>query len=320
MPAGYNFNGNLSLVWLGISLQRSLGAQEFMVIAPGGAPVFHHSNRNTKRLDELLSGFLSAITAFANEFGEQSVQSLSFEGSELLYEHGKNGLIFVLLIDADASETVLRAVLKELSKRFQNRFSSEIGMEIPIADTYQGFDEEVNAVVQKYRNILKKASQLNGFVVPQLKTEQGESDLDSAILDELHRDYGNLGVRVLESIDGNTCIHEIKEQTGLEESDILEIIEHLIISGAIEIKLLCPSLLKADSRFETYLDLIGLPQKDFQILQRARIFCDGQHPLTEISEKIDVSPESLFDVLSKMGDTDVEWLKQDPRDVQKTNY
>lgn len=302
------------------SLQRNLGAQEFMVIAPGGAPIFHYSSRNTKRLDELLSGFLSAITSFANEFGEQSVQSLSFEGSELLYEHGDNNVIFVLLIDADASETVLRAVLKELSKRFQEKFSSEIEMEIPIADTYAGFDARVKEVIEKYRSVLKTASQLNGFVVPKLKKKDDGFSLDPEVLDELHRDYGNHGVRILESIDGNTCIHEIREQTGLEEGDVLEIIEYLIIAGVVEIRILCPSLLKADSRFDTYLDLIGLPQKDYQVLQRAKSFCDGKHPLTDIATRINVTPERLFEVLSKMGDTEVEWLKKKPNDVQTTKY
>jgi hypothetical protein len=291
-----------------------------MVIAPGGAPIFHYSNRDTKRLDELLSGFLSAITSFANEFGEQSVQSLSFEGSELLYEHGDNSVIFVLLIDADASETVLRAVLKELSKRFQEKFSSEIEMEIPITDTYAGFDTEVRAVVEKYRSVLKTASQLNGFVVPKLKTENDEFSLDSEILDKLHRDYGNHGVQVLESIDGNACIHEIREQTGLEEGDVLEIIEYLIIAGVVEVRILYPSILKADSRFDTYLDLIGLPQKDYQVLQRAKSLCDGEHPLTGIANKINVTPDRLFEVLSKMGDTEVEWLKQKPKNVQTTKY
>jgi len=301
-------------------LKRNLGAQEFMVIAPGGAPIFHYSSRDIKRLDELLSGFLSAITSFANEFGEQSVQSLSFEGSELLYEHGDNNVIFVLLIDTDASETVLRAVLKELSKRFQEKFSSEIKMEIPIADTYARFDTEVHAVVEKYRSVLKTASQLNGFVVPKLKTQNDEFSLDSEILDELHRDYGNPGVRVLESIDGNACIHEIREQTGLEEGDVLEIIEYLIIAGVVEIRILYPSLLKADSRFDTYLDLIGLPQKDYQVLQRAKSLCDGKHPLTDIANKINVTPDRLFEVLSKMGDTEIEWLKKKPKDVQTTKY
>ncbi|MHA1863167.1 MAG: hypothetical protein ACTSWA_05305, partial [Candidatus Thorarchaeota archaeon] len=63
-----------------------LGVQEFMVLTSGGTPIFHYSSTEVRKLDELISGFLTAITSFATEFGERSIQSLSFEGSELLYE------------------------------------------------------------------------------------------------------------------------------------------------------------------------------------------------------------------------------------------
>ncbi|MHA1959926.1 MAG: hypothetical protein ACW99U_06825, partial [Candidatus Thorarchaeota archaeon] len=71
-----------------------LRVQEFMVITDGGVPVFHYSPSDTRKLDELLSGFLTAITSFASEFGEKSVQSLSFEGSEILYEQASGKAIF----------------------------------------------------------------------------------------------------------------------------------------------------------------------------------------------------------------------------------
>ena len=45
-----------------------LGVHEFMVLTAGGAPIFHFSKDQTRKLDELLSGFLSAITSFATEF------------------------------------------------------------------------------------------------------------------------------------------------------------------------------------------------------------------------------------------------------------
>ncbi len=80
-----------------------------MVLTVGGTPIFHYSTTDTPKLDHLLSGFISAITSFATEFGERSIQSLSFEGSQLLYEQHENNYLFVFLVETGSSEKVLRA-------------------------------------------------------------------------------------------------------------------------------------------------------------------------------------------------------------------
>ena len=93
-------------------LAGKLGVQEFMVLTAGGSPIFHYSRTETRKLDELLSGFLSAITSFASEFGERSIQSLTFEGSELLYEQVEDSCLFIFLVEAGSSEKVLRSLLR----------------------------------------------------------------------------------------------------------------------------------------------------------------------------------------------------------------
>ncbi|MEM2142822.1 MAG: hypothetical protein QXQ81_06165, partial [Candidatus Thorarchaeota archaeon] len=101
-----------------------LKIQEFMILTAGGVPLFIYSSTQQRRLDELISGFLTAITSFASEFGEKSVQSLSFEGSEILYEHSGSEYIFILLADADAPNRVLRAVLRDLKHKFLQRYGN----------------------------------------------------------------------------------------------------------------------------------------------------------------------------------------------------
>ncbi|MHA2359865.1 MAG: hypothetical protein ACXAB5_06305, partial [Candidatus Thorarchaeota archaeon] len=113
-----------------------LGVHEFMVLTAGGSPIFHYSITEERKLDELLSGFLSAITSFASEFGEKSIQSLSFEGSELLYEQFGSEYLFIFLVESGSSEKVLRAVLRELSKRFLSRYKIELRMDIPVLDVF----------------------------------------------------------------------------------------------------------------------------------------------------------------------------------------
>lgn len=89
-------------------------------------------------------------------------------------------------------------------------------------------------------------------------------------------------------------------------SEVLDVIEYLAIRGLLRVSKLCPMLRSNDSRFEAYLDIIGLPSKDYQLLERAKNFCNGNRTLTEISERLGVNPEQLYDVLEKMGDQ-VEW-------------
>jgi hypothetical protein len=288
-------------------LVEKLGVNEFMVLTSGGTPIFHFSNTETRKLDELLSGFLSAITSFATEFGEKSVQSLSFEGSELLYEQFGTDYLFIFLVESGSSEKVLRVVLRELTKRFISRYQDELKIEIPVLDVFLDFEKDVRSVFSYYEGILVVMSNLSAFVIPQINKD----NLDIAIrsggfLDEFHRDLGNAGNRVLSGIDGNTSLYDLSRNLGLSESIISEVVEYLAIRGLLGVSKLCPLIHEKDARFDAYLDLIGLPSKDYQLLDRAKSLCNGQRSLVEISERLGVVPEQLYEVLEKLGD-EVEW-------------
>jgi hypothetical protein len=288
-------------------LVEKLGVNEFMVLTSGGTPIFHFSNTETRKLDELLSGFLSAITSFATEFGEKSVQSLSFEGSELLYEQFGTDYLFIFLVESGSSEKVLRVVLRELTKRFISRYQDELKIAIPVLDVFLDFEKDVRSVFSYYEGILVVMSNLSAFVIPQINKD----NLDIAIrsggfLDEFHRDLGNAGNRVLSGIDGNTSLYDLSRNLGLSESIISEVVEYLAIRGLLGVSKLCPLIHEKDARFDAYLDLIGLPSKDYQLLDRAKSLCNGQRSLVEISERLGVVPEQLYEVLEKLGD-EVEW-------------
>ena len=286
---------------------EKLGVHEFMVLTAGGAPIFHFSKTETRKLDELLSGFLSAITSFATEFGEKSIQSLSFEGSELLYEQFGPDYLFIFLVETESSEKVLRVVLRELSKRFVSRYENEMKMDIPILDVFMDFEKDVRAVFSYYESILIVMSSLSAFIIPHVKKD----NLDIAIrtggfLDEFHRDMGNSGNRVLAAIDGNTSLYDISRSLGLSETEISDVVEYLAIRGLLRVTKLCPLIQEKDARFDAYLDIIGLPSKDYQLLERAKSLCNGDSSLVDISERLGVVPEQLYEVLEKLGD-EVEW-------------
>lgn len=288
-------------------LVGKLGVKEFMVLTAGGSPIFHYSVSEERKLDELLSGFLTAITSFASEFGEKSIQSLTFEGSELLYEQYGSNYLFIFLVETGSSENVLRAVLRELSKRFLTRYETELRMDIPVLDVFMDFENEVRSVFTYYEGILIVTSSLSSFVIPQMQREYLDAALKSGeFLDEFHRDLGASGNRILTAIDGKTSIHDMSRDLGVADEEISEVVEYLAIRGLLKISKLCPIIKENDARFDAYLDLIGLPSKDYQLLERAKTLCNGTRPLVEVSERLGVVPERLYEVLEKLGD-EVKW-------------
>lgn len=280
---------------------------EFMVLTAGGVPIFHYSPVQSRKLDELLSGFLTAITSFAAEFGERSVQSLSFEGSEIMYEHTEADILCIFLTDAGAPKKVLRAVLRDLSRKFINRYAVEIGMDIPIEEVFSDFRMDVERSLAYYDGVLRITSNLSSFVVPSLKNEAYDLASDSrGLLDQFHRDFGSAGDRILTAINGQDSIYDISVHLGIEENEVREAVEYLAIWGVLRISRMCPLIKTADTRFDAFLGLIGLPEKDYQLLKRAMPHCNGQRSLTEISEKLAVTSERIYDVLSKLGE-EVQW-------------
>ncbi len=260
-----------------------------------------------RRFDELLSGFLSAISSFATEFGEKSVQSLSFEGSEVLYEQPEQEEIFLFLVDSGAPIRLVRAVLKDLSRKFITRYRTELNDDKCIEQKFADFECEVRRAMTFYQGVLKTTSSLTSFVVPIIRRDVLQAAIESeGLLDEFHRDFAGTGSSVLDAIDGRSTINAISERIGIEEEEVTEIIEYLAIWGVLEVMKLCPLLKENDSRFDAYLDLVGLPRKDYQLLIRAKPLCNGQRTIEEISERLGVTSERMHEVLEKLGD-EVDW-------------
>lgn len=284
-----------------------LKVQEFMVLTEGGVPIFDYSPTSTKKLDTLLSGFLTAITSFASEFGERSVQSLTFEGSEILYGQADTDDIFILLVETGGPTAVLRAVLRDLSRKFIAAYGKELKRGVTIVEAYSGFSTEVQRAFSFYEGVLVVTSNLTSYVVPTInKTALEKASSSEGLIDEFHRDLGGLGNRILEAIDGRSTIAMLSNSLGLEIKEIAEVIEYLAIWGVVKVSKLCPSIRASGSRFDAFIEMVGLPEKDHQLLSRATPLCNGARSIEEVSERLGVTADRLHEVLMKMGN-EIEW-------------
>jgi hypothetical protein len=68
-----------------------------------------------------------------------------------------------------------------------------------------------------------------------------------------------------------------------------------------------PKLGERDDRFSAYLEVIGLPQSDYVVLEKIWEYCDGRIPIQEISKKSSVAVMDMLKVLRKLGNQ-VKWM------------
>jgi hypothetical protein len=111
---------------------------------------------------------------------------------------------------------------------------------------------------------------------------------------------------ILNHSDGNTTVTEINDKCGFARENTDEIIAHLITKGIIHIARLYPKLGKRDDRFSAYLEVIGLPQNEYIVLERIWNFCNGKTPIQIIAEKSSVPVTDILKVLRALGNQ-VNW-------------
>ena len=111
---------------------------------------------------------------------------------------------------------------------------------------------------------------------------------------------------ILDYSDGSNTITEINDKCGFTREHTDEIIAHLITKGIVRIAQMHPKLGKRNGRFSAYLEVIGLPQSDFVVLEKIWDYCDGQIPIQDISKKSSIPAMDMLKVLRQLGNQ-VEW-------------
>lgn len=96
--------------------------------------------------EDLLGGFLNAISSFAKEIQGGQIDSLNLRNFNFIYSYDEEfGCIFVLIIDIDDSEEEARIKLELMKNEFMERYRERIkkfsGL-VSVFDEFDGFVEE----------------------------------------------------------------------------------------------------------------------------------------------------------------------------------
>jgi hypothetical protein len=108
-------------------------------------------------------------------------------------------------------------------------------------------------------------------------------------------------ITVLKAIDGKRTILEIQERTNCSKETITESVAFLITKGYVQVSKLFPVLGDRDERFSAYLEVIGIPKKAYDIVDRVWKYCTGGFSVREISEKTRIQPANIMEVLRSLG-------------------
>jgi len=416
--------------------------KEVIILRDTGIPLFHYSATGTKKLDELVAAFLSAMGSIAEQVGEQRIRVVSFASNKFVWE--RNGdLFFVALVSQDDSTEIYRVFLRDLSDQFVSTYYSELKKEQADIRMFKTFTDTVEALLQKFDGIpglarryktgllpredLKQlklamasvetghdvlrslAVTRDGFILASnlrahelealldllgsLTTQTGkgimtvhtsldpltsffitrtDNDIYSAfvvnaaksnaelmklvgpylrmvseldlrnmkkvqpvrleetagfydfdvvlpvvqdggvmstskrVLAGLPAELRTNAVKILGLLDEKITVMELHEKAGLSCEQTNEVLAHLISKGAAHIAKLFPVMEERNERFSAYLEVVGMPKKDFGVIDVVWRYCTGAYSIKEISDKTKIQTSRIFEVLHSLGEY-VRW-------------
>ncbi len=138
------------------------------------------------------------------------------------------------------------------------------------------------------------------------------------IFSEMSSTTQNNVVQILRKINGKRTISEIQEETNLTREAVTEAIAGLITKGLVHISELFPVMGEKDDRFAAYLEVIGIPKRDYDIVNNVWKYCTGSFSLREISEKTEIPSSRVVEVLRALGNN-VTWQQERRLEYDRPN-
>ena len=139
--------------------------KEIIVLRESGILLFHYSVSGTRRLDELVAAFLSAVGTFAKEVSQDRITYMSFAKDKLVWEK-QGDLYFIALVLQEDSGEIHRVILQELSEQFVSKYYSELTKELPDSKKFRPFADVVETTLEKFDGIPGLARRYKTALLP----------------------------------------------------------------------------------------------------------------------------------------------------------
>ena len=160
--------------------------KEIIVLRNTGILLFHYSVSGTRKLDELVAAFLSAVGSFAKEVSQDEITVMSFETNKLVWEK-KGDLFFIAMVSEDDSGEIHRVILQDLAEQFVSIYYADLMKEVPDSRRFKPFTDIVEATLHKFNGIPGLARRYKTILLPtddlnRLKKALAEVEISRDIL------------------------------------------------------------------------------------------------------------------------------------------
>jgi len=160
--------------------------KEIIVLRDTGILLFHYSVSGTRKLDELVAAFLSAVGSFAKEVSQDKITVMSFETNKLVWEK-KGDLFFIAMVSEDDSGEIHRVILQDLAEQFVSLYYADLMKELPDSRRFKPFTDIVEATLHKFNGIPGLARRYKTILLPtddlnRLKRALAEVEINRDIL------------------------------------------------------------------------------------------------------------------------------------------
>ncbi|MFW9961436.1 MAG: hypothetical protein ACFFDV_10475 [Candidatus Thorarchaeota archaeon] len=138
---------------------------EIIILQEGGILLFHYSIGGTKKLDELVAAFLSAVDSLAAQAGRKRITTIAFASNKLVWEK-KGNLFFIAMVAEDSSSELYRIILKDLAEQFVSMFYADLMKELNDLRRFKSFTDAVEETLHKFDGIPGLARRYKTILLP----------------------------------------------------------------------------------------------------------------------------------------------------------
>ncbi|MBY8996394.1 MAG: hypothetical protein KGD60_01590 [Candidatus Thorarchaeota archaeon] len=238
--------------------------KEIIVLRETGILLFHYSVSGTRRLDELVAAFLSAVSSFAQEVSQDIITVMSFAKNKLVWVR-KGDLYFIALVSEEDSGEIHRVILQDLAEQFVSTYYSDLRRELPNSKKFRPFADVVEVTLQKFDGIPGLARRYKTVLLPvqdlnMLKRVLSEVEVNRDILrggmvtSDGYVAVSNLRAYELEAV--LDFLPEVRDRVAMKEHSSLEKGSAFLLMQ-IPKKGVSAFVVKLGMSEKTYLDLVN---------------------------------------------------------------